>query len=77
MSTLFQSKWLPKLSGLGYEILHKKGKENIADDALSRMQVSELLQINLSQLDIEANGGFSTTESSITTLIRVVHESQH
>lgn len=55
----------------------QKGKENIADDALSRMQVSELLQITLSQLDIEANRGFSITVSSITTLIRVVHESQH
>lgn len=34
---MLQQKWLVRLMGLDYEIIYKKGKENIAADALSRM----------------------------------------
>ncbi|GJQ93386.1 putative polyprotein [Tanacetum coccineum] len=38
LTTLFQSKWLPKLLGFDYEIEYKKGADNAAVDALSRIE---------------------------------------
>lgn len=37
LSTMLQQKWLAKLLGLDYEIVYKKGKENIIVNALSRL----------------------------------------
>nr|GEU94378.1 retrotransposable element Tf2 [Tanacetum cinerariifolium] len=46
LTTPFQFKWLPKLLGYDYEIVYKKGSENVVADALSRVDSSrELLQI--------------------------------
>ncbi|GJR87379.1 retrotransposable element Tf2 [Tanacetum coccineum] len=46
MTTPAQLKWLPKLMGFDYEILFKKGVDNVTDDALSMMQNPvELLSI--------------------------------
>ncbi|GJT75254.1 ty3-gypsy retrotransposon protein [Tanacetum coccineum] len=46
LTTPFQFKWLPKLLGYDYEIVYKKGSENVVVDALSRMDLSgEFLQI--------------------------------
>nr|GEV87650.1 hypothetical protein [Tanacetum cinerariifolium] len=45
LTTPFQFKWLPILLGYDYEIVYKKGSENVVADALSRMDSSgELLQ---------------------------------
>lgn len=41
MSTILQQKWLAKLMGMDYEIIYKKGKENVVADALSRMPIQE------------------------------------
>ncbi|GJR91967.1 hypothetical protein Tco_0215978 [Tanacetum coccineum] len=38
----FQIKWLPKLRGYDYEIVYKKGSENIMADALSRSPIPSL-----------------------------------
>nr|GFA49328.1 retrotransposon protein, putative, unclassified [Tanacetum cinerariifolium] len=49
LTTPFQFKWLPKLLGYDYEIVYKKGSENVVADALSRVDSSgELLQIIVS-----------------------------
>ncbi|PKA48408.1 hypothetical protein AXF42_Ash021618 [Apostasia shenzhenica] len=44
--TQAQQKWLSKLAGYDFEILYKKGHENICADALSRRITSNLLQFN-------------------------------
>ena len=51
MTTPFQLKWLPKLLGFDYEIAYRKGSENTAADALSRVNHSgELLQMVVSSV---------------------------
>ncbi|GJY94661.1 putative mitochondrial protein [Tanacetum coccineum] len=51
LTTPFQFKWLPKLLGYDYEIVYKKGSENVVADALSRINSSrELLQISVSSI---------------------------
>ncbi|GJR76305.1 putative mitochondrial protein [Tanacetum coccineum] len=42
LTTPFQIKWLPKLLGYDYEVLYKKGSENVVADALSRSLLPSL-----------------------------------
>ena len=55
ISTPFQQFWLSKLLGFDYEIQYKQGKENIAADALSRVNGAEILCLAISTVssDIE------------------------
>nr|GEV10067.1 hypothetical protein [Tanacetum cinerariifolium] len=46
ITTPTQMKWLPKLMRFDYEIVYKKGSENGAADALSRVQTPELFRQN-------------------------------
>lgn len=54
-STPFQQFWLAKLMGFDYEIVYKKGDENEAADALSRVEGAEILlcAISLILSDLE------------------------
>lgn len=51
ISTPFQQFWLSKLMGFNYEIQYKKGSENLAAEALSRVSGSEILCMAISVLD--------------------------
>ncbi|XP_074298103.1 uncharacterized protein LOC141628919 [Silene latifolia] len=50
ITTPFQSKCLPKLLGLDYEVIYRKGKENTVADSLSRITGGELLAITVTQV---------------------------
>ncbi|GJR43651.1 ty3-gypsy retrotransposon protein [Tanacetum coccineum] len=50
MTTHFQLKWLPKLLRYDYEILYKKGSENVVVDALSRVKDSWKNDIDVQNL---------------------------
>ncbi|KAF5783699.1 putative nucleotidyltransferase, Ribonuclease H [Helianthus annuus] len=51
VTTPLQHKWLAKLMGYDYSIEYKKGRDNVAADALSRVQGSELFVTAVSQLE--------------------------
>ena len=50
ISTPFQQFWLSKLMGFDYEIQYKSGTENMAADALSRVQGAEVLLMAISMV---------------------------
>jgi hypothetical protein len=47
-SSLEQQKWVTRLFGYDYEIIYKKGKENVVADALSRKYEDERSLFSLS-----------------------------
>lgn len=49
VTTPFQHMWLSKRMGYSFDIQYKKGRENFAADALSRVSNSELLHLTLNQ----------------------------
>lgn len=53
LSTLSQFRWLSKLMGMDYVIHYKKGKDNIASDAPSRVGHGELLQLSVSNVSTD------------------------
>ncbi|GKA99186.1 reverse transcriptase [Tanacetum coccineum] len=54
ITTPTQMKWLPKLMGFDYEIVYKKGVENVIEDPLSRVQQeATLLQVHVTTLSSE------------------------
>ncbi|GJV14756.1 putative mitochondrial protein [Tanacetum coccineum] len=54
ITTLAQMKWIPKLMGFDYEIVYKKGVENVVADALSRVQQdAALFQIQVTTFSSE------------------------
>ena len=51
ISTPLQSKLLPKLLGLDYDIVYKKGKENTVADSLSTISSAQLMELTLIYID--------------------------
>ncbi|KAJ0640342.1 putative nucleotidyltransferase, Ribonuclease H [Helianthus annuus] len=51
ITTPLQHSWLSKLMGYNYEIHYKKGVENVAADALSRLESSSVFTMVLSSFD--------------------------
>ncbi|XP_075084980.1 uncharacterized protein LOC142168223 [Nicotiana tabacum] len=48
VSTPSQQKWVAKLMGYDYSIMYKKGKENVAADALSRFPMNNIQLLTIS-----------------------------
>ena len=53
LNTPIQQQWLPKLLEFDYDICYKQGKDNLAADALSRVEGSEVLSMALSVMDYD------------------------
>lgn len=53
LNTPVQQQWLPKLLEFDYEIQYKQGKDNIAADALSRVEGSEILHMAMTVLQCD------------------------
>jgi hypothetical protein len=57
ISSLEQQKWVTKLFGYHYEIIYKKGKENVVADALSRKYEEEGSLFSLSFMVVVLGAG--------------------
>ncbi|XP_010491426.2 PREDICTED: uncharacterized protein LOC104769009 [Camelina sativa] len=53
LNTPIQQQWLPKLLEFDYEIQYRQGKDNIAADALSRVEGAEVLHMAMSVLECD------------------------
>lgn len=53
LNTPIQQQWLPKLMEFDYEIQYRQGKDNLAADALSRVEGSEVLSMALSVMECD------------------------
>lgn len=76
ITTPFQSKWLPKLMGFDYEVVYRKGKENMAVDSLSRISSSHLLTMHLSTIDIDLMDKIKVTWQQDPTLHALIQSLQ-
>ncbi|GJT52264.1 retrotransposon-related protein [Tanacetum coccineum] len=77
LSTPFQIKWLPKLLGYDYEILYKKGSENIVADALSRSSLPSLQSMIVSEISndlLQRIQASWVTDLSIQQIIQKVND---
>lgn len=53
LNTPIQQQWLPKLLEFDYEIQYRQGKENVAADALSRVEGAEVLHMAMTVMNCD------------------------
>lgn len=53
LNTPIQQQWLSKLFEFDYEIQYKQGKDNVAADALSRVEGAEILHMAMTVLECD------------------------
>ena len=78
-TTVFQSKWLPKLMGYDHEIHYRQGKENLVADGLSRLYGMQLLTFTLNSISSELLAAIKATwlqDPSIQQLIQTLESGQ-
>lgn len=78
LNTPIQQKWLPKLLEFDYEVQYKQGKDNIAANALSRVEGAEIVHMAMSVLECdlllkirEAYDGDNNTKELIKKLKKI------
>ncbi|GJV01006.1 retrotransposon-related protein [Tanacetum coccineum] len=72
-TTPAQMKWLPKLMGFDFEIIYKKGSENVARNALSKLpNTGEQLQLTVGMsVDVYPKiVSGSTTDVKLQTIVQ-------
>jgi hypothetical protein len=69
-----QQVWLTKLLGFDYDIEYRKGKDNLAADALSRISSTELSALTLSSISTNIMEEIRQTWAADPNLQRVIKE---
>ena len=75
LNTPIQQQWLPKLLEFDYEIQYRHGKENVATDALSRVEGAEVLHMAMSVLECDLLKDIQKhyeTDSELSSLIKAL-----
>jgi hypothetical protein len=68
--------WLTKLLGFDYDIEYRKGRENIAADALSRCSSSEVFSLTLSTISTKLLEAIQASWTTDTNLVRIITQLQ-
>lgn len=67
-----KKKWLPKLLEFDYEIQYKQGKDNVAEDALSRVEGSEILHMAMTVLQCDLLQKIMDCYTADTNLVEII-----
>ncbi|KAL1224617.1 putative mitochondrial protein [Cardamine amara subsp. amara] len=74
LNTPIQQQWLPKLMEFSYEIQYRQGKDNVAADALSRVEGAEILHMAMSVLECDLMMEIQRNYDGDTALKEIIEE---